>query len=135
MFVVAYQPPRAAARWLIERLLDVERFSAGGRAAGVERDLLHARFGLPQQLFTTAFKRLTALVNSDRFLQRHFAVFKSSDDRLKLFDRPFERKLFDIAIGRVACAAQSILLGHCRLLEPLSELHELVFGASLSLNW
>jgi hypothetical protein len=88
---------------------------------------------LPQQIFTTAFERFTTLVNSDRFLQWHFAVFKSPDDRLKLFDSPFERKLFDIAIGRIASAAQSILLSHCRLLEPPSELHELVSGASLSL--
>jgi hypothetical protein len=78
------QPPVRAQRFaLLRALLDVERFASGWFALSVERDLLDARLGLPQQLLAAALKRFTALVYRDRFLERHLALFEPLDDRFE----------------------------------------------------
>ena len=41
-------------------LLHVERLGAGGVAGGVQRDLLHPRLGLPQQVLAAALERFAA---------------------------------------------------------------------------
>src|SRR5262252_5843005 len=41
-------------------LLDVERLSSGRLAGSIERDLLHARLGLPQQFLAAALEHLAA---------------------------------------------------------------------------
>src|SRR5262249_29599393 len=64
----------------------IERFSPGRLAGSVERDLLHPRFGLTQQLLAAAFERLAALVDGNRFLERDLALFEPLDDGLKLLD-------------------------------------------------
>src|SRR5580700_8513496 len=93
------QPPLRAQQLLFRaRLLDVERFAPGWFALSVERDLLDARLGLPQQLLAAALKRFTALVYRDRFLERHLALFEPLDDRFEFFDRALERQLSDFAI-------------------------------------
>src|SRR5947208_2478215 len=82
--------PRAASA-------DVERFGAGRLAGGIERDLLDPRLGRPQKLLAAALEGLAALVDRDRFLERHPALFEPLDDRFKLLDRAFERECLDVA--------------------------------------
>src|SRR5262245_11889937 len=94
--------------WAIP-LLDVERLGSGGLAGGVERDLPDPRLRLPQQLLAAAFERLAALIDGDRFLERHLALLEPLDDRLEFLDRPLERQALDVGM---------IGLGHDR--GPLS---------------
>src|SRR5580700_5676340 len=75
------------------RLFDVKRLGAGRLAGGVERDLLHPRLGLPQQLLAAALEELAAFIDGDRFLQRNLAFLQPLDDRLELIDRPLEGQL------------------------------------------
>ena len=82
----------------------VERLGAGRLAGGVERDLLDPRLGLPQQLLAAALERLAALVDRDRLLERHLALFEPLDDRFKLLDRLLEGQGRDVAVGRVGHA-------------------------------
>src|SRR5208282_3083548 len=46
-------------------LLDVQRLGAGRIARGIERDFLHPRFRLPQQILAAALERFAALVDGD----------------------------------------------------------------------
>src|SRR5579871_3400298 len=70
--------------------LHVERLGAGRLAAGIERDPFDPRLGLPQQVLAAALERLTALVDHDRFFERHLALFKPLHDRFELLDRALE---------------------------------------------
>src|SRR5262245_7931182 len=79
-------------------LLDVERLGSGRLASGVERDLLDPRLGLPQQLLAAALECLAALIDGDRFLERHLALLEPLDDRLELLDRPLERQALDVGM-------------------------------------
>src|SRR5208282_1436309 len=81
------------------RSLDVERLGADRLALRIQRDLRDARLGLPQQILTTVLERLAALVDGDRFLERHLALFEPLDDRFQLLDRALERQLCDIAVA------------------------------------
>src|SRR5258705_11555924 len=87
------------------RLLHVERLGALGLAGGVQRDLFDAGLRLAQQLLAAALERLAALVDRDRFLQRHLAFFEALDDGFEFLDRPFEAQGVDIGV----------LVGHGRL--------------------
>ena len=95
-------------------LLDVEWFGADRITGSVERDFLHPRFGLPQQILATALECLAALVDGHRFLERHLAVFEPPDDRFKFLDRPFERELSDVGVALIV-----VLLRHERLSDSL----------------
>src|SRR4029077_18924553 len=77
---------------------DVERLAAGWFASGIQRDLLYARLGLPQQILASPPEHLAALVNCDRFFERHLALFEPLDDRFEFLDRPLERHLSNIAV-------------------------------------
>ncbi len=77
----------------------VERLGAGRLAGGIERDLLHARFGLAQQFLAALLERLAALVDRDRFFERNFALFEPLDDRFELLDRALEGQALDVGIG------------------------------------
>ena len=65
-------------------------------AGAVERDLFDPRLGLLQQFLAAAFQRLAALIDRDRFLERHLAAFKPLDDRFKFLDRLLEGQLLDV---------------------------------------
>src|ERR1700733_7895734 len=103
------RPPSAAAR-TEQELLPIQRLGAGRLAGRVERDLLDTRLGLAQQIFAAALERLAALVDGDRFLERHLALFEPLDDRLELLDRPLERQFRDIGV---------VVLRHCPALQLL----------------
>src|SRR5262245_66495835 len=80
---------------------DVERLGAGRLAGGIEPDLLDPSLGLAQQLLAAALERLAALVDGDRFLERHLALLEPLDDRFELFDRPLEGQALDVGMGGV----------------------------------
>src|SRR5690242_17447754 len=77
---------------------EVERLSSGRLAAGVERDLLHARFRLLEQLFAARLERLAALVHGDGLLERHLAALELAHDRLELRDRRLEGHRLHVGI-------------------------------------
>src|ERR1700730_7907880 len=80
-------------------LLNVERFSPGDLPRRVGGNLVAAGLGLPQQFLTAAFQGLAALVDGDRFLQRHLAVFQPLHDRLELLERALEAQLLGVRWG------------------------------------
>src|ERR1700732_561449 len=86
-------PPRGS--------LDVERLGAGRLAGGIERDLLHPRLRLAQQLLAAALEQLAAFIDGDRFLERHLALLEPLDDRLELLDGALEGQLRDVGMGLV----------------------------------
>src|SRR5215467_10471546 len=88
-------PTRVAWR---SALFDVERLGSGRLAGGIERDLLHARLGLPQQLLAAALERLAALIDRDRLLERHLALLEPLDDGFELLDGPFEGQAVDVGM-------------------------------------
>src|SRR5580700_7239574 len=94
------------------KLFDVERLGAGRLALRIERDFFDARLGLAQQILAAAFERLAALVDGDRFLERHLALFEPLDDRFQFLDRALERQLCNIAVG---------FLRHSRLSDSASD--------------
>src|SRR5262249_9207875 len=79
----------------------VERFGSGRLARRVECDLLHARFGLAQQLLAAPLERLASLIDGDRLFERDLAFFEPLDDRFKLLDSPLERQARDVGVGLV----------------------------------
>src|SRR5580704_6466439 len=100
---------QCSGRWpsakLARRLRDVKRLGAGRLAGGIERDPLYPRLGLAQQLLAAALEQLAALIDGDRFLERHLAFLEPLDDRFKLLDGALEGQLRDVGIG---------LIGHDR---------------------
>src|SRR5579883_584621 len=80
------------------RSLHIERLGASRLAGGVEGDLLHPRLGLAQQLLAAALERLAALVDRDRFLERHLAFLEPLDDRFELLDRLLEGEPADVCV-------------------------------------
>src|SRR5689334_13659633 len=64
------------------RSAHVERLGALRLAGSVERDLLDARLGLLEQFLAAALERFAALVDRDRFLERHLAFLEPLDDGL-----------------------------------------------------
>src|SRR5436190_23575534 len=68
---------------LCEMLFHVERLGAGRLARGIERDLLDPGLGEPQQFLAAALERFPALVDGNRFLQRHLALLQALDDGFK----------------------------------------------------
>ena len=97
MFPIVAAKPR---RWGGRRgLLNVKRLGAGDLAARIRRDLVDARLGLPQQFFAAALESLAALVDCDRFFQRHLAVLESLHNRLKLLDSKLESEVIDVVLG------------------------------------
>src|SRR6201995_3430997 len=86
-------------------LLHVQRRDTGGLAAGVGGDLLDPGLGLAQQFLAAALQRLAALVDRDRFLQRHLAVLQPLDDSLQLLDRAFEGEFLHVGLGILDHAA------------------------------
>jgi len=80
-------------------LLDVERLGAGRLAGGIERDLLHPRLGLVQQLLAAALEQLAAFIDGDRFLERHLAFLEPLDDGLELLDGALEGEKLDVGMG------------------------------------
>src|SRR6185295_9899181 len=79
--------------------LHVERLGSGDLAVGIGGNLVDAGLGLPQKFFAAALQRLAALVDRDRFLERHVAVLQPLHDRFELLDRALEGELFDVALG------------------------------------
>src|SRR6516165_91896 len=72
-------------------LFHIQRLGTDGLAVRVERDLLDPCFGKAQKLLAAALERLAALVNEDRFFERHLAFFQALDDGFKLLDGALER--------------------------------------------
>src|SRR5262245_41884575 len=99
--VADLSPGRRQATTIGVGLGDVERFGSGRLAGGIERDLLHPRLGLPQQLLAAALERLAPLVDGDRLLERHLALLEPLDDRFELLDRPLEGEALDVGMGVV----------------------------------
>src|SRR5262249_33657459 len=89
--------------------VDVERLGSGRLAGGIEPDLLYPSLGLAQQVLAAALERLAALVDGDRFFERHLALFEALDDGLELLDRPLEGQALDVGMS---------VVGHVRV--PLS---------------
>src|SRR5262245_20636983 len=78
---------------------NVERLGAGRLAGGIEPDLLHPSLGLAQQLLAAELERLAALVDGNRFLERHLALLEPFDDRFELLDRLLEGQALDVGMG------------------------------------
>src|SRR6202021_2449508 len=94
--------PRAEATQIIRGYkpsLNVERLSADRLAVRIGRDLVAPCLGLPQQFLAAPFQGLAALVNGNRFLQRHLARLQPRDDRFEFFDRALEAQLLDVHFG------------------------------------
>src|SRR5215471_16876305 len=89
---------RAPGGWcrVYFKLFHVQRLGALRLAGSIERDLLDPRFGLPQQVLAAPLEGFAALIDGDRFLKWHLAVFEALDDRLQFLDRPLEAQLVDI---------------------------------------
>jgi hypothetical protein len=75
--IALYWGPRAA-----KLSFHIERVDSLRLARGIEGDFLDPRLGLPQQVLTAPLENLAALVDGDRLLQWHLAVFEALDDRL-----------------------------------------------------
>src|SRR6476646_2089899 len=78
--------------------LHVERLRPRDLAIGPGGDLVDAGFGLPQQLLAAPLQGLAALIDGDRFLQRHLALLEPLDDRFQLFDRALEGEGLDVRL-------------------------------------
>ena len=50
------------------------------------------------KFFAAALQRLAALIDRDRFLERHLAVLEPLHDRFELLDRALEGEFFDVAL-------------------------------------
>src|SRR5438132_3734324 len=79
--------------------LHVERLGSGDLAIGIGGNLVDAGLGLPQKFFAAALQRLAALIDRDRFLQRHLAVLEPLHDRFELLDRALEGEFSDVHLG------------------------------------
>src|SRR6516225_8752381 len=92
-------------------LLHVERLGAGRPSRRIERDLLDARLGQAQQFLAAALQRLPALIDGNRFLERHLALLEPFDDGFELLYGALERQQDDVGV---------VALGHgnSRLREP-----------------
>src|SRR3569832_2827796 len=77
----------------------VERLAAGRLAAGIERDLLHPRFGLLQELLAAGLERLAALVHRARLLERHLATLEFAHALFELRARRLEGHGLNVGIG------------------------------------
>src|SRR6478672_10882589 len=90
-----------AGGWLLARSRPgavQERPRPGDLAIGSGGDLVDAGFGLPQQLLAAPLQGLAALIDGDRFLQRHLALLEPLDDRFQLFDRALEGEGLDVRL-------------------------------------
>src|SRR5206468_4257562 len=85
--------------------LHVERLGPGDLAVGIGGNLVDAGLGLAQQFLAAALQRLAALIDRDRFLERHLAVLQPLHDRFELLDRALEGEFFDVHLG---------ILGHIK---------------------
>src|SRR5579871_3356146 len=79
-------------------LLHVEWFRAGRLAAGIGRDLVDPRLCLTQQFLAAPLQGFAALVDGDRFFQRHLAVLEALDDRFEFLERALKTQLLDISL-------------------------------------
>jgi hypothetical protein len=61
--------------------------------------IFDAGLGMPQKFFAAALQGLAALIDRDRFLERHLAVLQPFHDRFELLDRALEREFLDVALG------------------------------------
>src|SRR5262249_9153704 len=83
---------------LSRSILDVEGLGAGRLAVLVERDLLDAGLGLAQQPVAMDLEGLAALVDEDRILELHVALFQALDDTLELFQSLLEAHRLDVGM-------------------------------------
>src|SRR5579863_294788 len=81
------------------RSVIVERRCALEGAVGRERNLLDAHFGVLEQFIAALLQRLPPLVEPDRFVQRHRALFELIDDLFELRERRLERHRRDVRFG------------------------------------
>jgi len=85
----------------LDEVTERRAFRSGRLAGGVEPNFLHPRLGQAQQLLAATLERLAALVDRDRLLERHLALFQPFDDGFELLDRPFEGQARDIGMDIV----------------------------------
>src|SRR5215467_10561482 len=83
---------------LADASIDIQPLGPGCLAGGVKGDLFDARLGLAQELLTSPLEALAALVDRDRFLERHLPLFEALHDRFKLLDRALEGQALDVAV-------------------------------------
>ena len=85
------EPPR-------ELSLHVERLRARDLTVGAGGDLVDTGFGLPQQFLAAPLQGFAALIDGDRFLQRHLAFLEPLDDRFQFLDRALEGERLDVRL-------------------------------------
>src|SRR6476659_4297982 len=94
-----------------ELVLDVERLGAGRLVARIQRDLLDLGLRLAQQRVAMGFQRLAPLIDQDRRLKLHVALFQAIDDGFELLQRLLEAQILDV--GMLCCVGHAEPLALC----------------------
>jgi hypothetical protein len=84
--------------YALKSVLDVERLGAGRLVVRIERDLLDLGFRLAQQRIAMRLQRLSPLIDLDRGLKLHVALFQAIDDGFELLQRLLEAHILDVGV-------------------------------------